>query len=276
MGAARPPGTVRHHRARSRRAVRPRRTRDFDGGSGGAARRRRHAVPAAPLHRPARGRASARYRPLRPGRVDQARLRSAHLARRRHPRGPRVRGDRRRGGSDRGVLGRPRATGAARAHGLRARAPPRRPAAAPRRPVAAQRGPRSRRAGPHRLDVDRAPRAGRGALARRPAVRRRSSRPGLATGPHPGAPRPSERPHPGHRRRGARHRQRDHARGRSFLPRPRRAAARPLVGQHDRVGAGHAAQRALGRDGAGRGAGDRRRGVHTPRGRVAGCAQSGR
>src|SRR3989454_6957486 len=83
--------------------------------------------------------------------------------------------DRRRGGSDRGVRARPRASGAARAHGLRARAPPRRPAAAPRRPVAAQRGPRGRRAGPHRLDVDRAPRAGRGALARRPAVRRRSS-----------------------------------------------------------------------------------------------------
>src|SRR5207248_2420183 len=113
----------------------------------------------------------------RPGRVDAPRLWGARLAGGGDARRAAVDRARRRRGRGSGVRTRPRTAAPARAHRLRARVAARGAAARPRRAVAAQRGPRSHRPGAHRLDAGRAPGAGRGALARGAAVRRRCRRP---------------------------------------------------------------------------------------------------
>src|SRR5437867_3646666 len=250
--AAVPAGGVRRGGARARRAWgRPRPAR-IERRPRGAARHRAHALSPAARHRWARRLPRARHRPLRPRRVDPARVRRARVVGRGRARRAAFDRDRRRRGRGGGPLGRPRAHAAARHHGLRARAAARGAPPAARRTVAAQRDARDRRARSDGVDVGRPPRVRGGPLARGPPVRRGRAGARGVTQSRAGAPHPAQRAHSGHRRGGARRRQRDHARGGPLVPRPRRATTYTIMGQHDRFRPGHARQRTLGRHGAGR------------------------
>src|SRR5213592_5279793 len=107
--AAVPAGGVRRGGARTRRAWgRPRPAR-VERRPRGAARHRGHALSPAARHRWARRLPRARHRPLRPRRVDPARVRRARVVGRGRARRAAFARDRRRRGRGGGPLGRPRA-----------------------------------------------------------------------------------------------------------------------------------------------------------------------
>src|SRR3989449_887216 len=122
----------------------------------------------------------------------------------------------------------------------------------------------------HGLVRDEPPRARRGALAARAAVRRRRPGVGRPVGVGYLRPRPAQRRGAAHRVGGAGDRARDAARGGAVVPGDRRAAPRRELGQHDRGRPGPAHDRAVDLPGPGarhRRGGDvpQRRGGRAPR-----------